>query len=71
MMNMLIDDINKRLGVNAVYCGTDVILCDNKKQIVYSHYTTAKTNTKTTNNSIKDHINNKYGIIKNQKGVSQ
>lgn len=64
---MLIDDINAKLGVNALYCGTDVILCDNKKQIVYSHYTKTKTKTKTTDNSVKDRINNKYGII-NQKG---
>ena len=65
MLNMLIDDINKKLGVSAVYCGTDVILCDNKKQIVYTPHKEAKTKT-ADKNIKKSYINKKYGIL-NQK----
>ena len=67
MLNMLIDDINAKLGVSAVYCGTDVIICDNKKQIVYTPHKEAKTKTTADKNIKKSYINKKYGIL-NQKG---
>jgi len=64
---MFIDDINEKLGVSAVYCGTDVILCDNKKQIVYSPHKETKIKTTADKNIKKSYINKKYGIL-NQKG---